>query len=253
MALFSKVSSREDFLLGPEVNSIQIYGFNGAITWMPMDEGAVRIMAEKQVRGLNRGSLEDILAELKVESVSSEGTMILRAIRPNGAFGINASVAFTVYASPEQISDFQAHTSNGAISVKVFFSGKLDLRTSNGRIALQSGNGEVNATSSNGRIQFGKIALQGSSSMRTSNGGIEGQAEFAKDGSYRFETSNGAIELRIPHDSPGSFQARTSNGGIEFRVGEDQVKGRKRVAVQRSANPSVTIITSNGSISVLGY
>ena len=253
MALFSKIRSREEFILGPEVKSLQIDGSNGAITWVPVDGGAARVVAEKEVRGLSVEGLEHILADLRVESTSLEGTMILRAIMPSKSFGINASIAFTVYASPDQIGDFQGHTSNGAISVGVPFSGKLNLRTSNGRIELQAGSGEINAATSNGSIRFSKILLQGTSSLRTSNGAIVGQTEFAEDGTYRFQTSNGAIELRIPHDSPGSFEARTSNGSIEFRVGDDQVGGRKRVALERSAHPQVTMATSNGSISVLGY
>lgn len=253
MALFSKVGAREEFPLGPEIDSISIQGFNGGIVWLPEDGGEPRIVAEKEVRGLSLGGLEQILADLKIERDVSDGKIALRSVSPVKGFGINAQVSFTVYASPDRIRAFQGTTSNGVISVEAASRGKLDLRTSNGRIMLYSGQGEVQARTSNGRIEFGSLALEGRSSLRTSNGRITGQVKFAPDGRYTFETSNGNIELRIPQDSPGSFQARTSNGHIKFEVGETQLNGRKEAVLQRSDNPEVLLSTSNGNINVIGY
>ncbi|NLL43341.1 MAG: DUF4097 domain-containing protein [Firmicutes bacterium] len=253
MALFSKVSSQEEFSLGPKIESISIQGFNGAIAWLPLDGGAPRIVAEKEVRGLSLGGLDQILADLQIECDISEGKIALRSINSPKALGINAKVDFSVYVSPEQIKHFQAITSNGAVSVEVPTCGKLDLTTSNGRIMLQSGQGEINAKTSNGRIEFGLLALEGYSSLRTSNGRIAGQAKFATDGRYTIDTSNGSIELRIPHDSSGSFQARTSNGHVKFEVGDTQLNGRKQVVLEKGDNPSISLATSNGNITVLGY
>lgn len=254
MGLFSRVGKREDIPLSSEINALELQGFNGSIKWVPVDGGGARIVVEKEVRGLNAGVLDDVLEEIKVESTSSQGKLVLRAINPRRSFGLfSVQVRFTVYASPEQIGDFQARTSNGAITVDVPFSGKLHLKTANGRVVLRSGSGEVQITTSNGRVELGKFIFQGSSTVRTSNGGISGQVEFPEDGSYTFQTTNGSIELRVPHDTPGSFQATTSNGGVEFRVGNDHMEGSKQVEVRRSASPSVKVSTSNGTIEVLGY
>ncbi|HKM42376.1 MAG TPA: DUF4097 family beta strand repeat-containing protein [Limnochordia bacterium] len=254
MDLFVKKRIQEEFVLHEEINSIELIGFSGSISWLPVEGAGPCIVAEKEVRGLSSGAVDEVLEELKVESTISQGKMVLRAEKPIRPFGlVTSQVSFRVYASPDQIEEFFAQTSNGTISLDVDFHGKLDLRTANGRIELQSGKGQVNATTSNGRVTFGKLALQGLSSVRTSNGRIEGQAEFAADGNYLFETSNGAIELRMPHDTPGSFRVTTSNGKVTFGVGEDKVAGGKQVTIDRGEGPSVRIATSNGSVSVLGY
>jgi DUF4097 and DUF4098 domain-containing protein YvlB len=254
MGLFSRVGKREEFPVSSEINALELHGFNGSVQWVPVDEEGARIVVEKEVRGLNAGVLDEVLEDLNVESTSSQGKLVLRAVNPRRSFGLfSVQVCFTVYASPEQIGDFQARTSNGSITVDVPFNGKLHLKTANGRVVLQSGSGEVQITTSNGRVDLGKFIFQGSSSVRTSNGGISGQVEFPEDGSYTFQSTNGSIQLRVPHDTPGSFQVATSNGGVEFRVGNDHMEGSKQVEIQRSSSPSVKISTSNGTIEVLGY
>lgn len=254
MSFFAKVNRQEEFLLPEGVQTLQIQGFNGSISWEPLDGGAGRIVAEKEVSSLSARGLEQILAELRVEDESTPGKKVLRAVKPsNMPLLVNCKVAFTIYASSEQIMELQAQTSNGAIRLEAPFTGKMNLRTSNGRIQLREGQGEVEATTSNGRIEFGKLQLQGTSSLRTSNGRIEGQVEFSQEGRYSFETSNGAIELRVPRDTPGSFRAKSSNGQIEFNLEGDHAIGRKEVSIQRSPRPSVTLATSNGAISVIGY
>ncbi len=254
MGFFTKVGKREDFPLDGGVQAIQIQGFNGAISWEPMDGGPARVVVEKEVSGISASGLDQILAGLKIEDRSSQGRMVLQAVQPPQRFGfVNTKVTFKVYAPPEQIGEFQAQTSNGAIALEEPFSGKVSLRTTNGRVQLRSGQGEVEVITSNGRIEFGKLVLTGNSAMRTSNGRIAGQVEFSGEGIYLFETRNGAIELRVPHDTRGSFRATTSNGQVEFDVGEDHAVGRKQVTIERSTSPQITIATANGGISVLGY
>lgn len=254
MGFFSKVGEQEEYPVTSEIASIQFEGFNGAIQWLPVDGGEERVVVEKEVRGLNPDTLQEVLERIIIENTSSQGKLVLKAKcshRPLGLF--NVQVRFTVYASPEKIRDFQATTSNGAITVDVPYSGRLQLRTANGRIVLRSGSGQVDITTSNGRIELGKLVFQGSSRIRTSNGSISGQVEFSQDGSYSFQTSNGSIELRVPNSTPGMFQATTSHGSIQFLLGEERYEGRKHVRVERSASPSVDISTSNGSIDVIGY
>lgn len=254
MDLFVKKRARETFSISEEVNFIELEGFNGSITWLPVDAEGPRVVAEKEVRGLSSSVVDEVLDGLRVESTISQGRMVLRAdmpIRPLSL--VTAQISFKLYALPRQIKEFRARTRNGSISLGVDFQGQLELRTANGRVELQSGEGQVNLATSNGRISFGKLVLQGSSSAQTSNGRIEGQAVFAAAGNYLFETSNGAIELRIPHDTPGTFNLTTSNGKVSFGVGDSQVAGGKRAVIERGQGPNVRIATSNGNISVIGY
>ena len=254
MGLFVEKHLQEEFFLGSEVNAIELHSFSGSISWLALEGDRPYIVAEKEVRGLSSGAVDEVLEALVVKSTTSQGKMVLRAEKPVLPSSlVNAQVRFKLYASPEQIGELCAKTSHGAIAVEVAFHAKLDLRTANGSIVLQSGRGQVTAATSNGRVEFGRLLLEGSSSVRTSNGRIVGQTEFSQDGTYLFETSNGAIELRVPHDTPGSFRATTSNGKVTFHVGEDQITGSRDVAVQRGEGPSVRLATSNGRVSVVGY
>lgn len=254
MGFFGKISTREEFTVKAEIQAIDIQGFNGSVTWVPVDADGPRIVAEKEVRGVTGRGLDEVMADLKIEDFSTPEKLVLRATAPE-TFSkmVGSQVTFMIYASPQQIKSFQARTSNGAISVEVDFEGRLELQTSNGRIEIQSASGTVHASTSNGRIEFGKLALSSSSSIRTLNGRIAGQAVFPEEGEFRFETHNGSIELRIPYETSGSFDARTNNGTVEYRVGEDQRLDRRQVLVQRDAGPTVWASTSNGRISILGY
>lgn len=253
MDLFAKKRTREEFSLDG-IRKLELCGFNGSIRWLPVEGAGPCIIVEKEARALNSAMVDELLGELRVENTISQGKLVLKVAKPTRSSGFaSAQVSFKVQASPDQIEEFSAQTTNGTISLAVDFKGKLDLTTANGRIELQSCQGQVNATTSNGRISFGKLILEESSALRTSNGRIEGQAEFLGDGHYLFETSNGSLELRIPHASAGSFRATTSNGKVTFAVGENQASGGRQFFIERSTGPSVRLVTSNGNISVLGY
>ncbi len=248
----SRVTTKEEYPIGSQVRSISLSGFNGTITWEPVDsfDQAV-IVAEKEVRGSLNAAIEKFLGGIKVEDHSTASNLVLRAIQPKRPLGVTSSqVRFTVYAPPEQIREFQGHTSNGSIKINSDFRGLLNLKTSNGSIVLRSGVGEVTLRTSNGNIDLGNIRLTESSSARTSNGRIEGTVSFPSYGSYSFENSNGRIDLRMPHDTVGTFDVSTSNGTVDFRLGRDVVTGQKKVFISRGSRPSIRIKTSNGNISV---
>src|SRR5699024_3606267 len=118
-------------------------GYNGAIRWVPIDSSAKgRVVVEKIARGSLRIALDKFLGEIEVENLSSASQLVLKANKPRRIWGVSASeVRFTVYVSPEQIQEFQAQISNGAIKVDADFFGLLNLKTSNGSITLHSAAG----------------------------------------------------------------------------------------------------------------
>lgn len=255
----SLVATREEYAIGPTTSSISLSSYNGTITWMPVNayEQSV-VVVEKEVRGSLNAAMEKFLDRIKVEDHSSGSSMVLRVMQPKRPFGVTSSeVRFTVYASPEQIREFQGHTSNGSIKIDADFYGLLNLKTSNGSIILRSGVGEITLRTSNGNIDLGTTRFTDSSSVRTSNGRIEGVVFFPLYGSYSFENSNGRIDLRMPHDTGGTFDVSTSNGTVDFRLGRDVITGQRTVFITRGNRPSIRVKASNGSISVresdLGY
>jgi len=251
---FSTLRAVEEYPIGAEVESLELSGFNGSITWEPLDGGPARVLAEKEVRGFGEDSLRAFLAELRIEEQSSAHQLVLRAVSPQRPFGVFASqVRFVVFAPGEQIKHLRAKTSNGGIRLRARTQGILHLTTKNGSITLAEAEGQVSLRTSNGRIEFGKLVLTGSSSLLTSNGRIEGQLELSGEGDHRIATSNGHISLRMPHGSQGSIRAATSNGKVEVLVGDTRATGRREVVIHGGEGPHLEITTSNGSISVLGY
>ena len=253
MNLFSK-AVKEEYPISSEISAIDILGFNGSITWVEISGKGSRIVVEKQAQGFNVAALRDVLQNLVVEDHSANEKVVLKATQSERPFGVSSvQTRFIVYASPEQIREFKAQTSNGSIKIEVPFTGKLQLTSGNGAIRIESGAGEVNLRTSNGSIGFGQLKLENSSSMRTSNGSISGGLELPTHGEYLFSTSNGSVKLRLPHDAPGSFRVRTSNGRVKFSLGEDQITGKKDLLIQRGHSPAVNISSSNGSITVEDY
>ncbi len=250
----SRITRRKEYSLSTAIHSINLRGYNGEISWKAVEPGAVsRIVMEKEVRGSVSGAMESFLESIQIEDYSTDSEVTLQAVKPQRPWGVTGSaVRFTVYASPDQISKFQAQTSNGSIKVETEFQGSLNLTTSNGPIVLRSGRGSISLRTSNGRIELGEIYLTDSSSAQTSNGRIEGAVVLPRHGHYVFETSNGRIALEMPHDTAGKFDIKTSNGLVEFRLGEETITNQKHLHIRRGDEPTIGITTSNGNISIRG-
>lgn len=248
----SRETSKEEYPIASTVGSIHLSGYNGAITWKPIDstDQAV-VVVEKEVRGSLGAIMKKFLVGITIEDHGSASEMVLKATHPKRILGVTTSeVRFTVYASPDQIWRFRAQTSNGAIRIDADFDGLLDLRTSNGSIILRSGTGGVTLRTSNGSIDLGSIRFTESSSVRTSNGRIEGTVSFPQSGTFTFENSNGPVDLRMPDDTLGTFDVSTSNGMVDFRLGHDVVTKQRKAFVTRGSCPCVRIKTSNGNVTV---
>lgn len=254
LMFLTKLEVVEEFVLGPEINSLEVSGFNGAIRWEPLEAGQARVVAEKSVRGLNETSLRALLQELRVEQRVEGRRLVLTAVRPERIWGMFSSqMRFTILASGEHLQELRARTANGSIRLNVPFRGVLDASTQNGPISMAEVIGRVQARTANGRIEFGRLVLTEPSALLTSNGRIQGQLVLAGDGEYRLRTSNGQIDLRMPRSTKGLLRAITSNGRVECRLGENQLTGRKEVVIRNGDGPHLDITTSNGSISILGY
>lgn len=100
--LFSTKQPAGEFPLDPEIKSLALRGYNGGVLWEPLAGGKPRVVAEKSAGGLSRGSVERILAEIKVVEERQGERLLLRAEGPQGAWGVFSSqVRFTSYAPGE--------------------------------------------------------------------------------------------------------------------------------------------------------
>jgi hypothetical protein len=247
-----KVTQVEQLPLDPEIRSISLTGYNGAIRWMPLELGVQPyVVVEKEVQGSSEEVIRPYLDSMSVEDRSTGSHAVFCAIQPPPPSGVRTSqIKFTLYASPDQIDVFQAQTSNGRIQIHTAFTCVLDLRTKNGRIQLSSGSGSVQLSASNGRIELGQIHLTNSSAVTTSNGRINGMVTFPPHGEFVFATTNGSVDLEIPEDTKGSFNLSTNNGHADLSLGRTIIKGQRNIVVSHESGPSIKINTSNGYISV---
>lgn len=248
----TKITKTEVFPLDSHMRQISISAHNGSIRWLPLEAGAEpRLILEKEAAGSSAEVMEEYLNNVTIERRTSGTRTLFSAAKPPRPSGVRLVTArFILHASPEQIEDFQAQTSNGRIVISAEFNCNLDLRSRNGRIEVHSGQGELRLSNSNGRIELGRVKLTGASNLTTSNGRITGEINFAEQGSHAFQTSNGSVSLRIPADTRGSFDLATSNGKIDFCLGEETITGRRTVAFTNGPGLSIRVRTSNGSISL---
>ncbi len=248
----TKITKTETLALDPQMSRISISVHNGFIRWLPLEEGAEpRLVLEKEASGNSAEAIEEYLDQVAIQRHTSGTHTLFTALKPPRPSGVRpVKASFILYASSQQIEDFQAQTSNGRIVISPEFKCNLDLQSRNGRIEVHSGQGEVRLSTSNGRIELGRVRLAGTSTVTTSNGRITGEIDFAEGGNHVFQTSNGSVNLRIPTDTRGSFDLATSNGGIDFRLGKEVITGRRRFSFSNGTKVTLRVRTSNGSISL---
>ena len=181
-------------------------------------------------RFLNRGAHIRISSpsEANVDIQSSNGRVVLRRIEGAGTL----------------------RTSNGRIETDRV-SGKFDMRTSNSRIEAARVEGDFRLETSNGRITV--LDAQGTFDAETSNGSIRFNGEILPHKESRLATSNGSVNATLRGEPSLRVSARTSNGSVvchrEIEI-EGEAKKRQLEGVIGGGEGSLTIRTSNGSVTI---
>jgi DUF4097 and DUF4098 domain-containing protein YvlB len=151
------------------------------------------------------------------------------------------------------VVSLDAHTSNGAITVKSSGAAELKLHTSNGRITVAEAWGPVLAKTSNGAIEIRQV--EGPVEARTSNGAVVLEGLTLPPGSQsKATTSNGSVKV-VGLRAPGGLEAdgHTSNGSVHVELQDTSVEARRQSFSARRAgeNPARLLLeSSNGAISV---
>lgn len=233
------------------IREFSIQTYNGSVAWKTLpDNRAPYIVIDRQVTGFNRPSMETYMRGIQVQEQVVGNVVninIEEHARPQGV--TSSGVSITVYASPRDIHEFHAVTSNGSVKVEEFL-GMLHLETSNGRIEIMEGSGILDLRTSNGAVELGTVVLEGDSRVRTSNGRITGNVTISRGRNFSFHTSNGNVDLFFPTRMRGVFDMQTSNGRINIELAEQSGSSRNQLVVGRG-DPFISIRTSNGNISVL--
>jgi hypothetical protein len=129
----------------------------------------------------------------------------------------------------------------------------VDLRTINGGVKLAGLTGDVRVRSTNGGIT-GEAVMTSNIDAAVTNGGVEielGSAP-ASSGSIDLESVNGGVSLTLPGESKADITARCVNGGIQINgLSLDIIGEQTRRKVEGKLNGGgirVMLDTTNGGV-----
>jgi hypothetical protein len=231
-----------DFKLQPG-GRIFLENFNGSVEVLGWDKDAV------QVTGTKFASREQIMREIKIDTMSEPNYLRIRTIRPVER-NCNCGAKY-ILRVPNKVTLERIESSNGSIRAEAL-EGTSRLQSSNGSIRTWSVKGDLEATTSNGSIELGQF--QGSAVLKTSNGRI--RADGIR-GRLDADTSNGSIDVTVADPEQGRpLKLSTSNSSISLVM--EKWSGNPIVAHSSNASVNVRLPegvnadlrarTSNGSI-----
>ena len=249
---WAQMARVKEYQLQPRVTTIQLSSFLGSITWIPItNQEQARIIAEVVADGVSQTGVRNALLQVRIVENIRPSSILLEARRPVLPAGVDyVEVNYTVYASPGQFRQFKAQTAQRPIEIVSRFNAELTLINQNAPITLHSGRGAVHLQTAHAPIILGELDLAFSSQVQTEHGAISGVVSFPSQGSFLFKTTNAPIELKVPQNTLGTFHLSSTRGTIDFQLGDDIYNGSTGTSVERSAEPVVSIITSNSTIIV---
>ena len=249
---WAQMARVKEYQLQPRVTTIQLSSFLGSITWIPItNQEQARIIAEVVADGVSQTGVRNALLQVRIVENVRPSSILLEARRPALPAGVDyVEVNYTVYASPGQFRQFKAQTAQRPIEIVSRFNAELTLINQNAPITLHSGRGAVHLQTTQAPIMLGELDLVFSSQVQTEYGAISGVVSFPSQGSFLFRTTNAPIELKLPQNTLATFHLSSTRGAIDFQLGDDIYNGSTGTSVERSAEPVVSIITSNSTIIV---
>lgn len=229
--------------------------FNGSITVTPTDKPEISIVAHAKSFGMTQEEADEALDGLSPVIDTSGGKLTIECKKRNPTnLGFSDSVSLELQVPvgwPLKLA-----TSNGNVTVGQMF-GSVSIQTSNGKVEVFEATGSVEASTSNGKIFVANSS--GTILANTSNGSIY-MMNCNLEGKCSLKTSNGSIKARFANHPDLPIRAKTSNGIIDCKSSEIRVENKSKntlsgillgtPAVDGSANASLEMETSNGSIKI---
>ncbi len=249
---WSQMARVKEYHVQPRVTTIELSSFLGSIKWIPItSQEQARIIVEVIADGVSQTGVRNALLQVRIVENIRPSSILLEARRPALPSGVDyVEVNYTVYAPPGQFRQFKAQTAHRPIEIVSGFNAELTLINHNAPITLHSGRGAVNLQTTHAPIMLGKLDLAFSSQVQADHGAISGVVSFPPQGSFLFKTTNAPIELRVPQNTLGTFYLSSTLGAIDFQLGDDIYNGSIGTSVEGSAEPVISIITSNSTITV---
>jgi hypothetical protein len=216
--------------------SLTLENTNGKIVVRPYGGSTIEIVATRIARAGSDEAAKKLLADTRIEETVS-GESVKVSSRQSGVNfgGTQYQVNYEVRAPAHIALDLSA--TNGTIDVSEW-EGRLEMSATNGTLEGKGLKGEVDATTTNGKIEVRMAAL-------------------AERG-VTLKTTNGRVSLELPADTKGRVLARVTNGsisvdGLNVEASPSNTRRRYEAAINGGSGPTVSVETTNGSVSVRGH
>ncbi|WP_254763604.1 DUF4097 family beta strand repeat-containing protein [Natrinema marinum] len=217
------------------------------------ENGAVTVEGnqgeEIEIRGHKAAPTEDALESLTLEDSRSDGHLTVETHREGTPFLFGPDSKVDLEATvPAGIRLARAETTNGDVKVRDV-TGELVADTTNGRIDIEGVDGGLVADSTNGAVHAAGVS--GDLQAETTNGNID-VALAANGGDLTADTTNGEVTVRAPPSLDATVSVSTTNGSvtIEGFDGSDISSNGDLEATLGDGARRLQIETTNGSVTI---
>ena len=222
---------------------------NGAVSVSATQDTIITAEITRVCYGLDSVDAENHIDNVVVTDNISGGQLTLEAEMP-GDQERSYSASFEI-STPESCYLFLA-TINGAVSVTSMIAG-ADVTTTNGALSLSNTRGMMELETTNGAVTVQNHS--GSVDIDVENGPVNCDLILLDTGeSVDLQMLNGNVMLSLPSDVSATFDASTTNGevtvtgfaSVNYSINEPTHKA----GTIGSGNATITIITTNGDITI---
>jgi hypothetical protein len=204
---------------------------------------------DKVILNAEKKVKEDRKAELDdVEIVVNEGNKSISIETKHNKEDLDVTTTMTLEV-PSFVNIESVSTSNGNLEVNDVI-GDVNLSSSNGEIIVSDVDGYVNAYSSNGGIEIRDVI--GIDDVITSNGFITVEVQNFR-GDVKIQSSNGQLKVYINPSLNADISIITSNGEItlhEITLDLTTDEKTNKVGKLGAGGNKISINTSNGDIDI---
>ena len=208
---------------------------NGTIVVRPHGGSTIEIVATRIAKAGSDEAAKKLLADTRIEE--------------------------TVGGSSVKVSSRTSRVNFGGTQYQVNYEVRapagiaLELSATNGTIDVSDWEGRVEMSATNGTLEG--TGLRGEVEASTTNGKIDVTMATLAEGGVNLETTNGRVSVQLPKDTKGRVLARVTNGsisveGLNVEPSPSNTRRRYEGALNGGGGPTVSVETTNGSVTVRG-
>lgn len=225
------------------IRTLEIENTAGNIRVLPSDSGKIDIKAVKKVRGLNEKTKKEIIEKISIKAEKSGDSLKISAVTAeDGVSGIWSWVE-KLHKGFNLTIDYEVKVPDG---IKVF-----DIDCNAGNTSFESVRGEVRVKQNAGTVTFGRVVLEGSSSIDMNAGNVVMDANIDNARSLTIKGNAGNVSVKLPEKTAFSLETRLAAGNIsgDFLSGTRVISGRL-IQDFNGGGTKLTVNLSAGNVTI---